>query len=57
IVEVHSALTRHLGIEQLLAVIGGSLGGMQVLEWAARFPDQLRGAICLASAAQLSAQG
>jgi len=57
IIEVHSALTTHLGIDQLLAVIGGSLGGMQVLEWAARFPDQLRGAICLASAAQLSAQG
>ena len=57
IIEVHSALTRHLGIDQLLAVMGGSLGGMQVLEWAARFPDQLRGAICLASASQLSAQG
>ena len=41
IVEVHSALTKHLGIDQLLAVIGGSLGGMQGL----------------ASAAQLSAQG
>ncbi|MDF1744989.1 MAG: homoserine O-acetyltransferase [Gimesia sp.] len=57
LVEVHSALTRHLGIDQLLAVIGGSLGGMQVLEWAAQFPDQLRSAICLATAAQLSAQG
>lgn len=57
IVEVHSALTKHLGIDQLLAVIGGSLGGMQVLDWAARFPDQIRGAICLATAAQLSAQG
>jgi len=56
-VEVHSALVRHLGIEKLLAVIGGSLGGMQVLEWAARFPQQVRGAICLASAARLSAQG
>ncbi len=57
LVEVHSALVRHLGIEKLLAVIGGSLGGMQVLEWAARFPDQLRSAIVLASAARLSAQG
>lgn len=56
-VEVHSALVRHLGIEKLLAIVGGSLGGMQVLEWAARFPDQLRGAVCLASAAKLSAQG
>jgi homoserine O-acetyltransferase len=56
-VQVHSALVKHLGIEKLLAVIGGSLGGMQVLEWAARYPEQIRGAICLASAARLSAQG
>lgn len=56
-VAVHSALVRHLGIERLLAVIGGSLGGMQVLEWAAQFPDQIRSAIVLASAARLSAQG
>ncbi len=57
IVTVHSALVKHLGVERLLAVVGGSLGGMQVLEWAARFPDQLRSAVCLASAAKLSAQG
>lgn len=56
-VQVHSALTKHLGIEKLLAVIGGSLGGMQVLEWAARYPEQIRAAICLASAARLTAQG
>lgn len=56
-VEVHSALVQHLGISKLLAVVGGSLGGMQVLEWAARFPDQLRAAVVLASAARLSAQG
>lgn len=57
IVKVHAALVRHLGIDKLLAVIGGSLGGMQLLEWAARFPDMMHGAICLASAAKLSAQG
>ena len=57
IVQVHSALVKFLGIEKLLATIGGSLGGMQVLEWAARFPDQIRSAIVLASAANLSAQG
>lgn len=57
IVEVHAALVRHLGVEKLLAVIGGSLGGMQLLEWTARFPDQMHAAICLASAAKLSAQG
>ena len=56
-VQVHSALVKHLGIEKLLAVVGGSLGGMQVLEWAARYPEQIRGAVCLASAARLTAQG
>ncbi|MFK7778438.1 MAG: homoserine O-acetyltransferase [Gimesia sp.] len=56
-IKLHSELTTYLGIDQLLAVIGGSLGGMQALEWAARFPDQLRSAICLAAAPQLSAQG
>lgn len=57
IVNVHAELTRSLGIDQLLAVIGGSLGGMQVLEWAARYPDMLRAALVLASGANLSAQG
>src|SRR5579863_435931 len=56
-VQVHSALVKHLGIEKLLAVVGGSLGGMQVLEWAARYPHQIRSAVCLASAARLTAQG
>lgn len=54
---VHSELVRHLGIKQLLAVAGGSLGGMQVLEWSIRFPDQLKAAVVLASAPKLSAQG
>jgi len=57
IVRVHAALVDHLGIEKLLAVIGGSLGGMQVLEWAARFPDTLGSAIVLASGAKLTARG
>jgi len=57
IVAVHSELVRFLGIPRLLGVIGGSLGGMQVLDWAARYPDQLSSAIVLASAANLSAQG
>lgn len=57
VVAVHAELVRHLGIRQLLGVIGGSLGGMQVLEWAVHFPDQVRAAIVLASAAKLSAQG
>lgn len=57
IVEVHSALVRHLGIQRLLGVVGGSLGGMQVLEWVARFPDQIAAPIVLAASTQLSAQG
>jgi len=56
-VAVHSELVRSLGISKLLGVIGGSLGGMQVLEWTARFPEQMRTAVVLASAARLSAQG
>ena len=57
IVTVHSELVKHLGIDKLLSVIGGSLGGMQVLDWAVRFPDQVATAIVLASAVRLSAQG
>jgi len=56
-VQVHSALMQQLGVERVLAVIGGSLGGMQVLEWAARFPEQVGAAIVLAAGAKLSAQG
>lgn len=57
VVRVYKALVDRLGIQKLLAVVGGSLGGMQVLEWAARFPDSICSAICLAAAAKLSAQG
>lgn len=56
-VTVHRELMRHLGVEKLLAVVGGSLGGMQALEWAARFPDEVKSAIVIAAAANLSAQG
>ncbi len=54
-------LQRHvvdaLGIETLLAVVGASLGGMQVLEWAAAYPDRVRGAIPIATSPRLGAQG
>lgn len=56
-VTVHSELVRFLGIDRLLAVVGGSLGGMQVLDWSVRFPDQLCGCVVLASAPKLAAQG
>lgn len=49
-------LADHLGIGQFAAIIGGSLGGMQAMQWAIDAPDRLRAAILIASAARLSAQ-
>jgi homoserine O-acetyltransferase/O-succinyltransferase len=49
-------LIDHLGINQLFAVIGGSMGGMQVLEWVASFPDRVFAAIPVATAARHSSQ-
>ena len=57
IVAVHRRLCDHLGIAKPHAIIGGSLGGMQVLEWAAVDPDGAGAFIMLASAARLSSQG
>jgi len=45
-----------LGIETLLMVIGGSMGGMQVLQWAASYPQRVRAAVPIACAARHSAQ-
>lgn len=56
-VEVHAELVRSLGITKLLSIVGGSLGGMQVLEWAARYPAMIQSAVCMATAAKLTAQG
>jgi len=56
LVEVHRALIRHLGITRLLGAIGGSLGGMQVLQWAMDHPGELAGALTVAASARLSAQ-
>lgn len=55
-VRVQRRLIDHLGIDRLLCVIGGSMGGMQVLEWAVRYPDRVFGAIPIATAASLGAQ-
>jgi homoserine O-acetyltransferase/O-succinyltransferase len=55
-VRAQAMLLDHLGIETLLAVVGGSMGGMQVLQWAADYPDRLHSAVCIASAARHSAQ-
>jgi homoserine O-acetyltransferase/O-succinyltransferase len=53
-VRAQEELINHLGIEQLLCVAGGSMGGMQVLEWAANHPTRLRAAIPIATTAQHS---
>ena len=56
IVEVQRRLVDHLGIDRLLAVVGGSLGGHMVLTWASRFPDRLAGAVPIATSACLTSQ-
>ena len=56
IVEAQRLLLDHLGIRTLLGVTGGSMGGMQALHWATAYPDRVRGAIPIASAARLSTQ-
>jgi homoserine O-acetyltransferase len=55
-VRAQAMLLDHLGIGVLSAVVGGSMGGMQVLEWAATYPERLRSAVVIASAARHSAQ-
>ena len=55
-VRAQAMLVEALGIETLFAVVGGSMGGMQVLQWAADHPDKLFSAVCIAAAARHSAQ-
>ncbi len=55
-VRAQAALLDHLGIPDLFCAIGGSMGGMQVLEWAASFPKRLFSAVPIATAARHSAQ-
>ena len=54
-VKAQKALLDHLGITQILSVIGGSIGGMQVLEWAVRYPDMIVSAVPLATTTRHSA--
>ncbi len=56
VVRSQRALAAHLGIDRWLAVVGGSMGGMQALEWAVSYPDRLGGLVVIASAAAASAQ-
>ncbi len=55
-VDAQARLMDALGIERLAAVIGGSLGGMQALDWALRYPTRLRQCVVVASAPNLSTQ-
>ncbi len=54
-VETQKRLIDHLGIEKLVAVIGGSVGGMQVLEWCVRYPQMVRAAVPVATTMRHSA--
>ncbi|MBF0375246.1 MAG: homoserine O-acetyltransferase [Alphaproteobacteria bacterium] len=55
-VRAQARLLDHLGIEQLFCVLGGSMGGFQVLEWAASYPERVFSAVPIAAAARHSAQ-
>lgn len=55
-VESQVRLADHLGIQQFAAIIGGSLGGMQAMQWAIDYPDRLRHCVVIAAAPKLSAQ-
>lgn len=56
LVEVQRALLRNLGIERVHAVIGGSLGGMQALQWAIDHPEEVQRAVLVGASARLNAQ-
>ena len=55
-VRAQAMLLDHLGIARLHAVVGGSMGGMQALDWAASCPDRVKAALVIASTARHSAQ-
>lgn len=55
-VEVQRCLLDYLGIQCLLAVVGGSLGGHQAMTWATRYPERVRGVIALATSPRLTSQ-
>ena len=55
-VHTQARLADHLGIERFAVVVGGSLGGMQALQWSITFPDRLAAAAVIAAAPRLTAQ-
>src|SRR5436305_3265671 len=56
-VRAQRELLRYLGVERLLAVTGGSLGGNQALQWTVAYPELVAGCVAIATCASLSAQG
>src|SRR4051812_39147191 len=54
--ETHRALLRELGISKLYAAVGGSLGGMQILQWSLDHPDEIERAVLVCATARLNAQ-
>ena len=55
-VRAQAALLDTLGIDTLLAVVGGSMGGMQALQWAVSYPSRIRAVVAIATATRHSAQ-
>ncbi len=55
-VRAQAALLDHLGVATLAAVVGGSMGGMQALDWAVAYPQRVRAVVAIATAARHSAQ-
>jgi homoserine O-acetyltransferase len=55
-VDAQARLIDHLGVDQLLCVLGGSMGGMQVLDWASRYTERCFAALPIATAARHSSQ-
>lgn len=55
-VETQKRLVDHFGIDRLLCVTGGSMGGMQALEWSVRYPERMDGLMPIATTSSLSAQ-
>ena len=55
-VDAQARLLDRLGVQQLAAVLGGSLGGMQALSWSLRYPERMRHAVVVASAPNLNAE-
>ena len=55
-VDAQALLLDRLGVRQLAAVLGGSLGGMQALSWALQYPERVRHAVVVASAPNLTAE-